>query len=241
MGDEYKKVSEDSGSTKVKEEGNQQSQEKQDDPNDGQSSSNSIEELKKSVDGMQSLIGKWGQEIGEVRTLKDSLSEIQEKIGKLGSDTNNTNNSHEDENEDTIDLTAEDEAKLNSMWKEFPQEEKEKMIAEAKGNNRKDKLVNVQKELARLYVNEANPLPDELFPTKEDAYVKGKIKRASTTLESLGRKMLNIKENDNKRNVTPSSGGSSQVKSYSGNQQSKEGNKRGMTSGGLSGLINNQT
>ncbi len=198
----------------------------------GQSQAVKLEDIQKELQGIQSLVGRFSNEVGETRQLKEKLESIESQLSNLSTQGNETTQKKPPA---PIELSAEDETKINERWKQFPQEKREQLIEEADGATRSEKIQNVRAELSRLYAEEGQPIPDELFPTNPDATTKGKTKRAVTTISSLGRELLGIKETGQRRVIPPAT---QPQGSRSGTAQDgrTEGSRRGRTSGGLAGL-----
>jgi len=215
--------------------GSDAGQEKQTTQNDNGSAGSggeaevTLESLQKEMQGMQSVMGKWGNEVGQLRDFKEKFAELETKITSFAEQK-----PKEKKDELPIELSAEDEQKINDRWKAFDPEKREQMIEEAEGSTRQEKIQNVRFELSRLYVEEGQSIPDELFPTNPDASIKGKTKRATTNLTSIGRQLLGIKEKQTSRGAQPFTGPSGGRTAEGSSQQTVS--RRGSLSGGLGGL-----
>ncbi len=195
-----------------------------------------FEELKKSVDGLQSLMGKWGNEINDVREFRKEFETIKQKLDSFNDTKEKSGNNGDSTQTREPVLTIEDEKRINERWKAFPPEKREQMISEAEGRSRPEKLAVVRKTLARIYAEEAMPTPEELFPTNPEASQSGNRTRAVNTISTLGRELLGITETGNVRRVPP--GGQVGSTRHSGSQTGDSSDsRRGRTSGGLGGLL----
>lgn len=207
----------------------------------GQTGNDDMQSLLKEVQGLRTLVGKQSNEVGTVRELKTELAELKKTISSNSAGTGDDNGQNDNDNsgsEQPPELSVADEQSLNERWKGLSAEDREKMIEEASGTSRREKIDNVRKEFAKIYATEAQPTPDELFPTQTEANQSGRNRRAGNTLQSLIREGLGLKEAEHRTGVPPGSrpsGGSRQTTQAGSQPQSR----RGQTSGGLTGLGSN--
>ena len=119
-----------------------------------------VDELSKQMTGLTSLVGKFSNEIGEVRKAKETSTD-----GDQGTTTqqNQNNDNQLNGQSDPKAMTVAEKSEIENAWKRLDQSEKTALLEQAPGEGSEEKLGHLKSTMLTELRKNMTFLPDSLF------------------------------------------------------------------------------
>ncbi len=131
---------------------------------------NDLNAIRKELEGLQSLVGKFSNEVGSTRELKEQITKLQERLENNKPDTgasNSQNNGQSNQQTQKVDplttVTDGEKAALNEAWKKLPEADRKTLYAEVEGDTPDAKQKAIRRVMLGKLRQDAPVLPDSLF------------------------------------------------------------------------------
>lgn len=139
-------------------------------------SSEVMDKVQSQLDGIQALVGKWGNEVGEIRQFKERIAALEPILAKIAGSSTGTQTPPATPSTPPLTvkpqelvqtMTQDEKAKVGDAWKKLDADKRKAVLAEVKGVSPSEKLVNAQAFLLTQLRENTDFVPDDLFATGE--------------------------------------------------------------------------
>lgn len=153
--------------------GNGSQHQQQGPANGGQSQQLDVEQLTKKIEGLESLVGRFSNEVGSTRELKEEIQSLKTQLGNAANGQSSQNGQsqsdkksggNQEPQEDPLEtITTGEQQKVDEAWKSLDADVRKNIYAEAKGKTPDEKQKSVTRRILQEIRTNEPVLPESLF------------------------------------------------------------------------------
>lgn len=135
--------------------------------NGGQSDQLDVEQLTKKIEGLESLVGRFSNEVGATRELKEEIQSLKTQVGNTEGGQSSTQDPPQSANQPSEDplqtITTGEQQKVDDAWKQLDADVRKNVYAEAEGSTPEAKQKSITRRILTEVRTNEPVIPDSLF------------------------------------------------------------------------------